>query len=858
MPAGISLPTDIAVPTRVSTLVLCCTLLIVLLVGLEQYVERRYLANLAYEQRAQLLERVSTVRYQLESAISSSLSVLNGLAGFIESDINFSADQFDRYARQAISHAPALLNMVAAPKLIISDVYPDEGNEVLLDLDYRDLTDQRDAVFQAVRDRIMTIDGPLELVQGGTGFLGRVPVYTRDETGVESVWGIVASALEIDALYQQSGLYDLPDGMEVAIRNRHRESDVGIFFGSDKVFEHPARVIMPIMAGDTNWQLAAVTADVAPSAAVLWGIRAASAGILALALSLLIIRYRVSENRRALLSAMAHNEQFLTAVETVSRVGGWRCVNDRFTDLSAQARNILRLPDDAHNMNIRDLCRSLEGGSANAIAALFEEARAKYQRISEELELTRTDGSPVWLQIEAEIMGNRHAGIELVGTVQDITQQKQIDQLIEYQAHYDQLTGLPNRQRFHECLAAALSASKAQGSKTAVLFLDLDHFKSVNDNLGHAVGDGLLIEAARRIQSCVRSVDMVGRYSGDEFVAMLTGISSPIVMSEIAEHMIAVMRRPFIISGHHMYCSISLGVALYPEDGMDPDTLIIKADQAMSQVKKSGRNAWQFYTVTMQRESEQRHRLYNELFEAINSQALEVVYQPVVNARSGQVVSCEALVRWRHPDGSWVSPDEFIPLAEERGLVNRIDLFVLKKGLAFIKELNKDRQYPLGLSVNVSPLLLQLRDEDALSWLRLLGQENSVTVTIEVTERVFIEEAVQAQKTLRKLHADGARIAIDDFGTGYSGLSNFSRLPVSVVKIDQSFVRRLQRSHTETSLVETIISLAGKLNIEVVAEGVETREQADFLRREGCDYLQGYYVSRPLSAEKFARFLSEQ
>lgn len=858
MPAGRSLPTDIAIPARVLTLILWCVLLIVLVVGLQQYVERRYLANLESEQQAQLLERVSTVRYQLESAIFSSLSVLKGLAAFIESDVDFTADQFDRYARQAISLAPAQLNMVAAPGLVIRYVYPEQGNEVLLGIDYRDLTNQRDVVFEVVRERTMSIDGPLDVVQGGVAFLGRVPVYTRDESGVESVWGVVASALQMEALYQQSGLYSLPEGMEVAIRNRRREADIGVFFGSESLFEHPGRIVMPIMAGDTHWQLAAVAANSAPSAVVLWAMRGVGAGILALALSLLIIRYRVLQNRRELLSAMAHNEQFLTAVETVSRVGGWRCVNDRFTDLSAQARSILRLPDDVPSMDVEELCRSLDEPSAKAVIALFREAREKYQRISEELELTRTDGSQVWLQIEAEIRGNHQAGIEMVGTVQDITQQKQIDQLIEYQAHYDQLTGLPNRQQFQDRLATALQAAKVKGTKTAVLFLDLDHFKSVNDNLGHAIGDALLIEVARRIQSCVRSVDMVGRYSGDEFVAMLTEISSPIVISEIAENIITVMRRPFVINGHHMYCSVSVGVALYPEDGETPDTLIVKADQAMSQVKKSGRNAWQFYTVAMQQESEKRHRLYNELFEAINRQALDVVYQPVVCAQTGRVVSCEALVRWRHSDGRWISPDVFIPLAEERGLVNRIDLFVLQRGLAFINELNKDLQHPLGLSVNVSPHLLQLRDDDALNWLHIVGREKSVTITLEVTERVFIDEAVQAQNTLRKLHADGIKVAIDDFGTGYSGLSNFARLPVSVVKIDQSFVRRLQRSHTETSLVETIISLAGKLGIEVVAEGVETREQADFLRRQGCDYLQGYYVSRPLSAEKFVKFLSER
>lgn len=857
MAAGSSLPTDFAVPTRSRALVALCILLILLGVSLEQYVERRYLGSREAERRDQLIERLSTVRYQLESTIANSLSVINGLAAFIASDPDFTPEQYSLYASRALGQASGLMNLSAAPDLVVRYVHPPEGNEAVVGVDYRQVTDQYQLVLQVVRNRAMAIAGPINLVQGGTAFVGRAPVYVIDEAGVERLWGVVSAVLRAEALYQQSGLYSLPSGMHVALRNRRQDVNVDVFFGSADIFDHPDRIIMPVLAGDSGWQLAAVNEAASISVAGLWWIRAGSAGILVLLMVLLTNRYRQFQSRQVLLKMVAHNEQFLRAVETVSRVGGWRWVDGQFTDLSVQARNIMRLPSDDQSVDMSRFCQSLDRHSAKVVADLFDGAQTNYQRISEELELGRADGTPIWLQIEAEIGGNSQDGVELIGTVQDITQAKKIDQLIEYQAHYDQLTGLPNRRQFQDRLAAVLRKSTPHGRKTAVLFLDLDHFKSINDNLGHAIGDALLIESARRIQSCVRSVDMVGRYSGDEFVAMLREVSSPAVISEVAENMISVMRRPFIINGHHMYCSISVGVSLYPEDGEDADTLIIKADQAMSQVKKSGRNAWQFYTVAMQHESEQRHRLYNELFEAINSEALDVVYQPVVDAGNGRVASCEALVRWKHPDGNWVSPAVFIPLAEERGLINRIELFVLQRSLAFVKEVNRNLSYPISLSVNVSPRLLQMRDDDALNWLRLLELENSVPVTLEITEGVFIDEAVQAQKILRQLHSAGFGIAIDDFGTGYSGLSYFSRFPVSVVKIDQSFVRRLERSHTETSLVETILSLAGKLNIKVVAEGVETEAQASFLQRHGCDYLQGHFIAKPLTAAEFVTFLHD-
>jgi len=260
----------------------------------------------------------------------------------------------------------------------------------------------------------------------------------------------------------------------------------------------------------------------------------------------------------------------------------------------------------------------------------------------------------------------------------------------------------------------------------------------------------------------------------------------------------------------------------------------------------------------MQMESEHKHVLYNELVSAINNNQLMVYFQPVVDAASGLIVSCEALVRWAHADGTWIAPDIFIPVAEERGLINRVDLFVLQQALQSIRQLNKRLDKPIGLSVNVSPKLLHLRDDDAQQWLRVLESENEVSVTIEITERVLIDEVGNTSKVLEQIHAAGVHIAIDDFGTGYSGLSYFSRFPVSAVKIDRSFVRDLGQRATQTTLVETILLLAKKLRIQVVAEGVETAEQARILREHNCDFLQGYFISKPIPEQEFFRLVLAQ
>jgi diguanylate cyclase (GGDEF)-like protein len=446
----------------------------------------------------------------------------------------------------------------------------------------------------------------------------------------------------------------------------------------------------------------------------------------------------------------------------------------------------------------------------------------------------------------------------LIGAIQDITQQKKVDQLIEYQANYDSLTGLPNRGLFQDRLHTALLHAQRRSTRIAVLFVDLDNFKSVNDNLGHDAGDELLVESAQRIQSSIRSVDTVARYSGDEFVALLVDVLAASVVSRIADDIVATMRHPFVLAGRQVYCSVSICVAFYPEDGESVDTLVIKADQAMYEVKKAGRNSWQFYTTAMQLESEQKHHLYNELVMALDQGLLTVFYQPIVDAASGRVTSCEALVRWPLEEGGWIGPDIFIPVAEERGLINRIDLFVLQSSLRFLNELNASLETPVALSVNVSPRVLHLRDDDAQEWLRTLERERQVQVTIEITERVLVEDSNSTHKVLDQLHQAGVQIAIDDFGTGYSGLSYFSRFPVSSVKIDRSFVQDLGVKSTETTLVETILLLASKLDIKVVAEGVETDKQAEFLRTNHCDYLQGYYISRPLPEQDFRDFVASQ
>ncbi|MBJ54970.1 MAG: hypothetical protein CMQ46_06900 [Gammaproteobacteria bacterium] len=836
------------------TLLLSWLALALLVLGLHVYAELRLVQQRELAQRETLTDRLSVVRYQLESTLTNNLSLVNGLAAFISAYPEYTPLQFETYARTIMARESSLVNLAVAPDLVVTHVYPLAGNEAVIGLDYRQQMDQRDAVLRVVRGGAMVIAGPVNLVQGGVAFIGRAPVYVEDGGG-QRLWGIVSAPILADAIYEQAGLSNPTPGMQLAIRGNDGFTSSEPFWGDSVVFNRNDAVIVPIIAGGSRWELASIPTRPAVSGAEISALRAASVLIFLLLSVFLILRHRHALQNQELRNIIFSNERFLRAVENVSRVGGWCWTGSVFTELSARTCEMMELPDDRNEVDMDTFCHTLDRTSQQSLLHYLNSALQLGHRLDQELEVHRKDGEVLWFQIKAEVAqldGNERV---LLGAVQDVTQQKKVDQLVEYQANYDMLTELPNRSLFIDRLENALLQAQRRSTRIAVLFIDLDNFKSVNDNLGHDAGDELLVEAARRIKSCVRAEDTVARHSGDEFVALLVDVFSTSVVSRVADRMVANMRKPFRIDERQIYCSVSIGVSFYPDDGDDADTLVIKADQAMYEVKKSGRNTWQFYTVAMQLESEQKHRLFDELVAAIDNDELEVFYQPVVDADSGYVSGCEALVRWQREDGNWVTPGAFIAIAEERGLINRIDLLVLRKSLKFIRELNGQLGRAVSLSVNVSPRLLHMRDDDAQDWLRELQMSHNVAVTIEITERVLVDETAGISKVLADIDSAGVRIAIDDFGTGYSGLSYFSRFPVSSVKIDRSFVKNLESNATETTLVETILLMASKLGIKVVAEGVETESQAAFLRNHRCDYLQGYHISPPLPGDDFSEFV---
>lgn len=442
----------------------------------------------------------------------------------------------------------------------------------------------------------------------------------------------------------------------------------------------------------------------------------------------------------------------------------------------------------------------------------------------------------------------------------DITEKKKKDELILSQANYDQLTGLPNRNLFKDRLEMKIKKSRRTGAPLSMLFLDLDHFKDINDTLGHDKGDDLLREVAVRVGSCVNEMDTVARLGGDEFAVILSDSANSHEVESIAQHIIQKLNKPFNFNQNrtNYYISTSIGIVFYPQDGTDMKSLMKHADQAMYAAKMEGRNRFCHFTPSMQQQAHEKMALIHDLRQAIARGDLQVYYQPILELSSGRMIKAEALVRWKHPRRGMISPMTFIPLAEESGLILDIGELVFRQSIALIHQWQKRLGHTIQISVNMSPV--QFKFMSKFNWLENLTELGlpGNCINVEITEGVLLKDSSIVQEYLLEFRNNGIEVSIDDFGTGFSSLSYLKKFDIDYLKIDHSFINQLIDSETDRTLVEAIIVMAHKLDIKTIAEGVETKEQQDLLAYFGCDYVQGFLYSEAIRGKAFEKLLVEQ
>lgn len=460
---------------------------------------------------------------------------------------------------------------------------------------------------------------------------------------------------------------------------------------------------------------------------------------------------------------------------------------------------------------------------------------------------------PEWLTITA--IKNDHGDIyQYAGIFCDISERKSQENEIRRLAYFDELTKLPNRRLFGDRLNMGVARAKRHGERLAVMFVDLDHFKKINDTLGHNTGDAILVEAATRLISCTRDEDTVARLGGDEFILMFPEVDSVEEVTKVADRIIESFSQPFVVDGKNLFVTSSLGISLFPDDGADSESLIKNADAAMYRSKDAGRSTFNLFNPSFTEQGMRQLMVEGALRGAINNNELELYFQPQATAVDGTLIAAEALLRWHNEEVGKIGPAEFIPIAEEIGMISRVGEWVLNKSCEQLKDWQNKGFDPITIAVNIAPE--QVMDQGFPKLVETVLEKHGINgnyIEIEITEGSFIHNPEQVRQNLYALKNLGVRIAIDDFGTGYSNLGYLRKLPIDHLKIDQSFIHEMFSDQGNRQLVSTIINMSQSLGLQSIAEGVETKPQADYLNQEGCTILQGYLLAKPEPAELFER-----
>ncbi|QGL58963.1 EAL domain-containing protein [Pseudomonas coronafaciens pv. oryzae str. 1_6] len=548
-------------------------------------------------------------------------------------------------------------------------------------------------------------------------------------------------------------------------------------------------------------------------------------------------------------------EKLLLAATVFESTAEGVLITDTFQRISAVNRAFTEITGYSESDAIGQTPRLLASGQHDSAfyASMWHQLTAE-GHWQGEISNRRKNGElyPSWLTISA-VHNKENLLTHFVAVFADISSLKQAQARLDYQAHHDPLTGLPNRTLFESRLQSALLHSEESGSLGAVLFLDLDRFKHINDSLGHPVGDLLLKGIAHRLKETLRDIDTVARLGGDEFIVLLPGLLHASDAKAIATKLLACFSTPFELGEHELYISSSIGSCVFPTDGTDVATLVKNADAAMYRSKAQGRNRVECYTRDLTEQASERIALEQELRRALDRNQLSLAFQPKISLLDGTLVGAEALIRWSHPTLGEVPPEHFIPLAEENGMILQIGDWVLEQACLKMGKWRKAFK-PFGpVSVNLAGA--QLRQPNLVERIEQLLADNGLVpncLQLEITENFIMSQTQEALAVLHKLKNLGVQLAIDDFGTGYSSLSYLKRLPLDILKIDQSFIRGLPEDTHDAAIVRAIIALGRSMQLTVIAEGVENSEQQKFLTDEGCEQIQGYIISLPLNPDEFS------
>ncbi|MDD5480408.1 EAL domain-containing protein [Rhodoferax sp.] len=775
-----------------------------------------------------------------------------------------SVANFEAVATKMLPNYPGVSVLIQAPGGVISHAVPLPGNEKALGLNLLQDPVMRAESLLARHSGLLTLAGPLALRQGGMGLVARLPVFLDSSHGAPAFWGFVNVVLKLPQALAAVRLSDLEGrGYDYKLWRVVPESGQlqVIAESSAALLKEPVHKSFSVPNGGWSLSLAPKRGWQDPLGLL---VKVGVAGLLSLLLAYLAklqvrqwhlradLERQVRERTHDIEASQRQLKATLEAIPDLlfemSLDGCYLACHAPQTQLLAVSANHLigktvqqALPEDAARVVLAALAQAQQGGYSHG----------------QQLLLPMADG-PHWFELSvARKTVPAGQPPRFIVISHEVTARKLAEAHVSQLAYFDSLTGLPNRALLNDRISQALSEASRRKDTLCVMFLDLDHFKNINDTLGHKVGDVLLAGMAQRMQAAVREQDTVARLGGDEFILLLPETTAA-GAAQVAQKLLQAIAMPLRVQTHELTLTPSIGIALYPQDGSDAETLFKHADVAMYLAKKAGRNGYQFYTSQLQMDAERALLLDNELRRALERQQLEVVYQPQLSLRTGQVVGVEALLRWHHPELGQVSPAEFIPVAERSGQILPIGQWVLETAVAQARQWLDMGLAPLVMAVNVSAV--QFCQANLPELVRHTLQQHQLAaqwLEIELTESVAQQDPAEAMAMMTQLNLLGVRLSIDDFGTGYSSLSYLKRFAVTQLKIDQSFVRDICADADDLAIVRAIISMAHSLGLSTIAEGVETPEQLELLRAEGCEDVQGYWLSRPLQVAAASVFLQQ-
>jgi diguanylate cyclase (GGDEF)-like protein/PAS domain S-box-containing protein len=796
----------------------------------------------------------------LQRGIERALSATYAIAALVRQGRGFVND-FNGVATQMLPFYPGISALGLSPGGVICCVVPRAGNENSIGFNQLEDVAQNKEARRARDTRKLTLAGPVQLAQGGLGVVGRLPIFLGQGDDTQVFWGFSYVTLRFPQALESARLEMLRDrgyAYELWRKNPETGERQRIEAWKPEALRDPVGRDLELPNGAWTLSLAPTRGWVQRSGLMLEGLvgTAFSALLAYLAWLLYAMRLRdlelealVAQRTSEILAAQRHLQATISAIpDLMFEVD----LDGRYYSTHSPREELLARPSkELLGRTVHDV---MPQAQADRVLQALQEAHVKGWSMGAQICLPLQMGER-WFELSvARKASATGEGQRFVVISRDVTDNKLAEEKVLQLAHFDALTGLPNRSLLADRCQQALGAAQRHGQCVALLFLDLDHFKNINDALGHRVGDALLCAVAQRLSGLLREQDTIARLGGDEFILVLPDTDA-VGAAHVAEKLLRAADQPFDIDAHELVITPSMGIAMYPQDGKDFDTLSRCADAAMYIAKQGGRNHYRFFTAEMQADSDRSLLLENALRRALERNQLYLHYQPQVCVASGAIVGAEALLRWEHPELGRVSPAEFIPVAESSGMILPMGDWVLQTATRQLREW-MDQGYALTMAVNVS--LVQFRQADFPQRIGQILQDAGLPphcLELELTEGVAMTDPALAIDTMDRLHQQGVLLSIDDFGTGYSSLNHLKKFKVYKLKIDQSFVRDIADDPDDRGIVSAIISMAQGMDMRTIAEGVETAEQLAFLQDHGCMEVQGYLFGRPMAARDFGALL---